>query len=265
MANIWAKLRELRQVLKVLNREEFKNTTITINVARQELLQIQEQIIQQCTDELLYKEKQTLLDIEKWSLVEESDLRQKSRAKWIKLRDSNNKYFTVVIKERTNKKLMLELTLLSGTKLNTPEAIKGEVVQFYKALMGSSTMLLPAVDKNTMKKGPIITYEQGAELCRDVIDEEIWNALAPIGDDKAPGVDGCNAYYYKKTSSITKDDILMAIKEFFQTGKLYRPVNCTVITLVPNTASPVNTKEYKPIACCTIIYKIIAEILAARM
>ncbi|KAH0642122.1 hypothetical protein KY285_032987 [Solanum tuberosum] len=182
MANIWAKLRALRQVLNVLNREEFINTTIKMNASRQELLQIQEQIIQQCNDELLYKEKQTLLDIEKWSLVEKSALRQKFRAKWIKLGD-RNKYFTSMIKERTNKKLMLELTSLSGTKLNTPEAIKGEVVQFYKALMGSSTMLLPAVDKNTMKKGPTITYEQGVELCRDVIDEEIWNALASIGDD----------------------------------------------------------------------------------
>ncbi|KAH0760972.1 hypothetical protein KY290_017045 [Solanum tuberosum] len=81
MANIWGKLRALRQVLKDLNIEEFKSTTTKINVVRQELLQIQEQINQQCTDELLCNEKQILMDIEKWSLVEESALRQKSRAK----------------------------------------------------------------------------------------------------------------------------------------------------------------------------------------
>ncbi|WMV24160.1 hypothetical protein MTR67_017545 [Solanum verrucosum] len=81
MANIWAKLRALRQVLKILNNEEFKNTTTKVNAARQELIQVQKQIIQQCTDELLCKEKQTMLDIKKWSLVEESALRQKSRAK----------------------------------------------------------------------------------------------------------------------------------------------------------------------------------------
>ncbi|XP_015158439.1 uncharacterized protein [Solanum tuberosum] len=228
MANIWGKLRALRQVLKDLNIEEFKSTTTKINVVRQELLQIQEQINQQCTDELLCNEKQTLLDIEKWSLVEESALRQKSRAKWIQLGDGNNKYFTAVIKERTNKKIMRELTSLRGTKLNTPEAIKEEVVEFYKALMGSSTTSLPVVDRNTMKKGSTITYEQGVALCEDVMDEEIWKALTSIGDDKAPGVDGYNTYFYKKTWSITKDDMLMAIIEFFQTGKLYRPVNCTV-------------------------------------
>ncbi|KAG5592040.1 hypothetical protein H5410_042554 [Solanum commersonii] len=125
-----------------------------------------EQINQQCTDELLCKEKQTLLDIEKWSLVEESALRQKSRAKWIQLGD--------------------------GTKLNTPKVIKEEVVQFYKALMRSNTTSLPAVDRNTMKKGPTIAYEQGVALCGDVMDDEIWKALTSIGDDKAPGVDGSN-------------------------------------------------------------------------
>ncbi|KAH0642027.1 hypothetical protein KY290_033632 [Solanum tuberosum] len=177
MANIWAKLRALRQVLKDLNKEEFKSITTKINTARQELLQIQEQINQQCTDELLCKEKQILLDIEKWSLVEESALRQKSRAKWIQLGDCNNKYFTVMIKERTNKKIMRELTSLRGTKLDTPEAIKEEVVKFYKALIGSNTTSLPAVDRKTMKKGPTISYEQGVALCGDVVDEEIWKAL----------------------------------------------------------------------------------------
>lgn len=57
-------MRALRPVLKALNNEEFKNTT-RINVARHELFQTQEQIIQQCTDELLCKKKQKLVDIEK--------------------------------------------------------------------------------------------------------------------------------------------------------------------------------------------------------
>ncbi|WMV41497.1 hypothetical protein MTR67_034882 [Solanum verrucosum] len=124
---------------------------------------------------------------------------------------------------------MRELTSHRGTKLNTPEAINEEVVKFYKALMGSSTTSLPAVDRNTMKKGPTISYEKGVALCGSVVDEEIWKELTSIGDDKAPGVDGYNAYFYKKTWSITKDDMLMAIKEFFQIGKLYKPVNCTVL------------------------------------
>ncbi|XP_055825978.1 uncharacterized protein LOC129894345 [Solanum dulcamara] len=152
------------------------------------------------------------MNIEKWNLVEESALRQKSRAKWIKLGDNNNKYFSAMIKERTNQKMMLELTSLNGISLKTSAVIKEEVTQFYKALMGSSSTELQAVDKKTMRREATLTYEQEAELCRDITDEEIWNALASIGDDKSPGVDGYNAYFYKKTWSITKDEILIAIK-----------------------------------------------------
>ncbi|XP_055821385.1 uncharacterized protein LOC129889933 [Solanum dulcamara] len=199
MANIWAKLKALKKILKTVNKEEFQNISTRITEGRLELIQTQKQINQQCTDELLNKESQALMNIEKWNLVEESALRQKSRAKWIKLGDNNNKYFSAMIKERTNKKMMLELTSLNRISLKTPATIKEEVTQFYKALMGSSSTELQVVDKKTMRRGATITYEQGAELCRDITDKEIWNALASIGDDISPGVDGYNAYFYKKT------------------------------------------------------------------
>lgn len=39
-------------------------------------------------------------------------MKQKSKARWIKLGDSNTKYFSVVLKERTQKKQLRELTSL---------------------------------------------------------------------------------------------------------------------------------------------------------
>lgn len=36
---------------------------------------------------------------------------------WIKLEDSNNKYFTAMIKERRHRKQIVELTASDGTKL----------------------------------------------------------------------------------------------------------------------------------------------------
>ncbi|XP_055822001.1 uncharacterized protein LOC129890481 [Solanum dulcamara] len=65
MANIWAKLKALQKILKTLNKEEFQNISTRINEARLELIQTQKQINQQCTDELLCKERQALMNIEK--------------------------------------------------------------------------------------------------------------------------------------------------------------------------------------------------------
>lgn len=44
------------------------------------------------------------MNMEKWSLMEENALRQKVRIKWIQVGDASNKYFSIVIQERVQKK-----------------------------------------------------------------------------------------------------------------------------------------------------------------
>lgn len=44
-----------------------------------------------------------------------------------------------------------------------------------------------------------------------------------------------------------------------------RTINCTTVTLVPKTASPDTVREFRPIACCNVLYKTISKILAARI
>ncbi|XP_059306176.1 uncharacterized protein LOC132057559 [Lycium ferocissimum] len=134
MANIWHKLKGLKGDFRKLNKEEFQGITAKNSQARKELTRTQEQISHQCSDTLLLKEKQCLMDIEKWNLVEESILRQKSRAQWIKLGDANNKYFSAVIKDRTNRKQLVELTSLTDIKLTEPQDIQEEVINFTKGL-----------------------------------------------------------------------------------------------------------------------------------
>ncbi|XP_019241615.1 PREDICTED: uncharacterized protein LOC109221601 [Nicotiana attenuata] len=62
--------------------------------------------------------------------------------------------------------------------------------------------------------------------------KNIWlklKALRPL--DKAPVIDGYNAYFFKKAWVIIEDEVIQAIKELFNTGKLYKAVNCTTLTL----------------------------------
>ncbi|XP_059310638.1 uncharacterized protein LOC132061991 [Lycium ferocissimum] len=186
---------------------------------------------------LLHKEKEVMLNLEKWSLLEESALKQKSRAKWIQLGDGNNKYFHAVIKERTQRKQICELTSLTGTKLTEPEVIKSEILNFYKSLMGTSSHTMPAVDKEIMRKGPVLNHAQRTLLCREVTEAKIVEGLRSIGDDKSPGIDGYNSLFFKK-----------AITNFFSSGKLYRAINCTAVTLIPKTPTPATVKEFRPIA-----------------
>ena len=89
-------------------------------------------------------------------MIEERALRQKARIKWIQLGDANNKFFSSLIKERTQKKQIKNIMSLKGKMLYDPHEIQDEFVLFYKSLMGTSTGKLPAINAQVMKRGPTL-------------------------------------------------------------------------------------------------------------
>lgn len=230
-----------------------------------ELQNIQHQLQHQYTDILADQEKNVQIELEKLSLMEESIMQQKARAHWIKLGDANIKYFTAIMKERNQRKYMNSLVDGSGRTLTKPEEIQRKVTQFYQGLMGTRATELPAVSKLIMRNGPSLTHSQQLQLCVQVTKKEINAPLQAIGYDKAPGVDGYNAVFFKKAWPVIKQDVYGAVMEFFQENRFYKAVNCTSLTLLPKVEQPKGVREYRPIACCTVLYKIIAKILAARM
>ncbi|KAG5594737.1 hypothetical protein H5410_035969 [Solanum commersonii] len=117
--------------------------------------------------------------------------------------------------------------------------------------MGSFTVNLLAVNKLVMRAGPTLSHQQRIELCATVTELEIINSLKAIGEDKAPGIDSYNVVFLKKAWHIIKEDVIGVVQYFFITWKIYRNINCTAVTLVPKVSSPMNIKEYIPIACCT--------------
>ncbi|XP_019224481.1 PREDICTED: uncharacterized protein LOC109206146 [Nicotiana attenuata] len=225
MQNIWLKLKTLKARLKTLNNEECRSIAYKIDRARGEPQEIQERIITNYTDGLLEQEKNALHQMEKWSLIQESVLKQKSRARWIKLGDSNSKYFSAMLKERNQRKQIKELTALDGQKLNDADKIKHEIIEFYKSLMGTAATNLPSINREIMKQGPVLSQQQRRQLVAEISDQEIFEGLQNIGEDKASGIDGYNACFFKKTWPVIKVEICEAVKEFFSTGRLYKALN----------------------------------------
>ncbi|GJV32918.1 RNA-directed DNA polymerase, eukaryota, reverse transcriptase zinc-binding domain protein [Tanacetum coccineum] len=107
--------------------------------------------------------------------------------------------------------------------------------------------------------------EDAVKMIMNVSDKEIKNALFDICDNKAPGPDGYSAKFFKSAWSVIKNEAYDAIIEFFRTGRMLREVNATLITLVPKSKTPHKVSDYRPIACCNTIYKIISKILTNRI
>ncbi|XP_075098821.1 uncharacterized protein LOC142175737 [Nicotiana tabacum] len=175
--DVWMKLKALRPVLRKLNVEEFKFIRQKIEIARIELEKVQRSIDANCSVEMLLKENELVQNLEKWDMIEEGALKQKARAKWIQLGDSNTKYFSAVMKERSQRKQILELHSITGNRITDSESIKREIVEFYKSLMGAAAQSLPAIDKMVLHKGPKLNQQQRIELCKDVTPEEIYEGM----------------------------------------------------------------------------------------
>lgn len=49
---------------------------------------------------------------------------------------------------------------------------------------------------------------------------------------------------------------------FFDHCKMLKNMTCTAIKLVPKVPNPYNIKQYRPISCVNVLYKIVAKVLS---
>lgn len=57
----------------------------------------------------------------------------------------------------------------------------------------------------------------------------------------------------------------MAVQSVFRFGFLPKGVNSTILALVPKKMDSLEMKDYKPIVCCNVMYKVVSKILANRL
>lgn len=89
-----------------------------------------------------------------------------------------------------------------------------------------------------MKDGPQVYVSKVLELVKKVSNEETRSCLFEIGDNKAPGIDGYNASFFKKNWSIVGQEIITIIEGFFEKGHYIAEINCATVTLILKVPSP---------------------------
>ncbi|KAK0607494.1 hypothetical protein LWI29_015785 [Acer saccharum] len=102
-------------------------------------------------------------------------------------------------------------------------------------------------------------------MSREVTNDEIHEVCFSLQPNKAPGLDGYNAHFFKKTWHIVGDDVINTIQEFFHSGLLLKKLNATIVALVPKVPNPSKMTDFRPISYCNTLYKIIAKIIANRI
>lgn len=64
---------------------------------------------------------------------------------------------------------------------------------------------------------------------------------------------------------LSKEDVIDVVQDFFINKRMHKPLNNTIVTLIPKTSETKHVKDYRPTSCCYTLCKVISKILPARL
>lgn len=114
-----------------------------------------------------------------------------------------------------------------------------------------------------------MTYRYPGDVCAQLVapvsGHEIYEALLSLPNGKVSGPDGYTKEFYVGAWSLISRDFITAIQSFFLFGFLPTGINATSLTIIPKTGNTQMMKDFRPIAFCNLLYKVISKVLANRL
>jgi hypothetical protein len=86
-----------------------------------------------------------------------------------------------------------------------------------------------------------------------------------IGPLKDTGPDGFPTRFFQRNRATLKRDVIKAVKNFFALGSMPSKVNETTIVLIPKTNDATKLKDFRQIALCNVVYKVVAKYMINRL
>ncbi|GJZ82023.1 RNA-directed DNA polymerase, eukaryota, reverse transcriptase zinc-binding domain protein [Tanacetum coccineum] len=245
MFNLVKKLKSLKHPLNNLNWSN-GNLVEKVKVLKDDLKKIQTEIDADPYDKNLRDKGKVVL--EKYIKAvkdEEKLLYQKCKIKWLSYGDKNNSFFHKMLKGRSKRNRIQVIYDADGQRYEGDQ-VSLQFVNHFKNFLGINAHVSSIdayEDFFTTKLSP---YE-ASQMVKPITDNEIKKAMFSIADNKAPGgPDGFSA-------------------KFFSSGKLLGELNATIISLIPKITTPMLVTDFRPIACCNVVYKCISKVIIMRI
>ena len=261
------RLKELKPQLRRMGKRVYGDITVRTKEAFKNLCDCQAATMIQPTSQSVDLEAEAYAKWQRLSNIEEGYLQQKAKLHWMKAGDQNNKAFYNAVKIQENRNKISEIQCDDGTIVTCQDGMKKEAKRYFKEFLTIKPVEYEEWPPNQIKD--LLQFQCDEEdklmLTKEVTEEEIRKTLFSMPVNKSPGPDGFTCEFFKETWSIVGRDFVVAIQSFFKTGFLPKGVNSTILALIPKKTEAKVMKDYRPISCCNVLYKVISKILANRL
>ncbi|XP_019099652.1 PREDICTED: uncharacterized protein LOC109132483 [Camelina sativa] len=177
---------------------------------------------------------------------EEYYWKNKSRNRWLTLGDRNTSFYHASTKTRYARNHISSIRDSSNICHSGDHQIGVHAQEYFSKIYTSSRVPVSPIDFRDFP--PTISTSINEDLVREFTDEEIFEAISSIGDDRAPLPDGLTARFYKHYWHIIDSDIIAEVREFFDTSHMNSGINHTNICMIPKIEKPQTLSDYRPIA-----------------
>jgi hypothetical protein len=137
-----------------------------------------------------------------------------------------------------------------------------ELTYFYKELLSQ-----PQVDRTSTIEQvvqnitTIITQEQNEALMTLITQVEGDQAIQELPTGKDPGPNGFTTDFFHSCWPMLREKVWNLVEESHNSGKVLPTLNSTILILIPKEERVTNPRNFRPIALCNVIYKIISKVI----
>ena len=107
----------------------------------------------------------------------------------------------------------------------------------------------------------MVTNEGNNELCKEIYESEVIEALWSLDQDKDIGLDGFTIHFYHSYWNIIKFDLCRLLNWSKKKDKIGWETNPTFLALIPKETNPTYFGRFRPISLCNASYKIMTKII----